>query len=420
MLRRTLLARATALAGLGFRARAAGSGLGVVAFTQAEGLWLRDLPDGKPRLLVSGSKIDSPRFSPSGRWLSYFRNESLYLIPSAGGSPQELGRPDRGSIVPGSQWFPHSDDLLVPGPSGLRVFSPGNGWTATIPNAALPVAFSPDAREIVYGDAVTLGRGPGGEPMRTGHLCRMALAPPGKPQVLFSKYLAAQFPVFWIGDSIIFRDDPDFSASVAADGLELFRLPGSGGSPQSLGVTAVVDADMLALSPQGQLAVSAGSGREDWHDRRIAILNPAGTDIRYLTGPRTAAVSPAWSPSGDRVAYSAAPAADGIGGGEEARRVLARRRIWIADAGGANPPSVLTREPLHRDEEPTWSADGSRILFCRIDLRDRKSLWLTDSAGSAPVHVTDLSTDPGVLGVKGTWFGYYGHIDWHRMFDWLR
>jgi hypothetical protein len=422
MLRRSFLSRAAALTGLCLRARTAPAGLGVIAFTQTNGLWLRDLPDGKPRLLVCGAKIDSPRFSPSGQWLTYFQDESLYLIPSAGGSPRALAKPDRGSLVPGCQWFPHSDDLLVPGPAGLRILSPANGWTGNIPHAELPVVFSPDGLEIVYGDEVTVGRGPGGEPMRTGRLSRVALARPDKPQVLFSKYSAAQSPVFWTGDSIIFREDPDFSSSIAADGLTLFRLPASGGSPQSLGVCAVVDADMLSLSIQGKLAVNAGFGREDWCDRRIAILDPAAAaPVRYLTGPNQAAVSPAWSPSGDRIAYSAAPVAGTkIGGGQEARRVLGRRRIWVADAAGAAPPSVLTREPLYRDEEPMWSADGSRILFCRIDLRDRKSLWLMDSSGASLTKVADLYTDPGLLGVDGTWFGYYGHIDWRRMFDWRR
>ncbi len=221
---------------------------------------------------------------------------------------------------------------------------------------------------------------------------------------------------------MIFREDPDFSASLAADGLELYRLPASGGSPQSLGISAATDADMLSLSPRGKLAVSAGRGREDWQDHRIAVIDPATAAIGYLTGPRIAAVSPAWSPSGDRIAYSAAPvpASGRIGGGEEARRVLARRRIWVADAGGANPPAVLTREPLYRDEEPMWSADGSRILFCRIDMRDRKSLWLMNSDGSAPVQVADLYTDPGLLGAGGAWFGYYGHIAWRKMLAWSR
>ena len=67
-----------------------------------------------------------------------------------------------------------------------------------------------------------------------------------------------------------------------------------------------------------------------------------------------------------------------------------------------------------------WSADGRYILFCRIDLRDRKSAWLMDASGSAPVQTADLYTDPGALGVDGTWFGYYGHMDWSKMLAWSR
>lgn len=275
MLRRSFLVRAAAFAGLSRHARAAAGALGTVAYTHADGLWIRDLPDGKPRLLASGAKIDSPRFSPTGRWLTYFRGEGLYLISVAGGPPRQLGTPAHGPGVPGCQWLPQRDELLVSTGSGLRVFSVTSGWTGATPNALLPVAFSPDVREIVYGDDVTVGRGPGGEPLRTGRLCRVALAQPGQPKVLFSKYLAAQFPVVWTGDWVIFREDPDFSASLAADGLELYRLPASGGSPQSLGISAATDADMLSLSLRGKLAVSAGRGREDWQDRRIAVIDPA-------------------------------------------------------------------------------------------------------------------------------------------------
>jgi len=58
------------------------------------------------------------------------------------------------------------------------------------------------------------------------------------------------------------------------------------------------------------------------------------------------------------------------------------------------------------------TADGSHILFARLDARGRASLWITAADGSSPRQVVDELTpapDP-VLS--------YGHVDWDAWFDW--
>ena len=108
-------------------------------------------------------------------------------------------------------------------------------------------------------------------------------------------------------------------------------------------------------------------------------------------------------------------------GAKEARQLLAKRRIWVADIDGTIPPKQLTSDSDYRDEEPLWSATGKYVLFCRMDRDDHKTLWLMGAGGSDLAQVAGpLYINPGPLGVDGSWFGYYGHIDWHRMFDWFR
>jgi Tol biopolymer transport system component len=181
---------------------------------------------------------------------------------------------------------------------------------------------------------------------------------------------------------------------------------------------------MLSFFGQAKLAVSAGGGREEWEEKRIAVIDLETTASSYLTKNSEAAVCPAWSPDGTAIAYSAArgPAAEAsVGGGEQAKRLLAQRRIWVTDATGTHAPRPLTSDSRYRDEEPIWSADGQHILFCRISADNSKSLWLMGADGADAVQLAGpLYINPGTLGVDDSWFGYYGYIEWSATFDWFR
>ncbi len=124
-----------------------------------------------------------------------------------------------------------------------------------------------------------------------------------------------------------------------------------------------------------------------------------------LTDARTAALGPAWSPDGRRLAYSAAP--DRASFDEDAIEAdLAQRHIWIVNRDGGGPRQ-LTSDPAYRDERPLWSADGRQLLFARIDARGQASLWLAGADGSAPVQIAD---DLGPLPDDAPLpMGYYGH-----------
>jgi dipeptidyl aminopeptidase/acylaminoacyl peptidase len=89
------------------------------------------------------------------------------------------------------------------------------------------------------------------------------------------------------------------------------------------------------------------------------------------------------------------------------------RSLWLIDADGAEARQ-LTTDPGYRDERPLWSADGSHLLFARLDAEDRASLWLTSVEGGEPQQVVEELTP------APEWFGTYGHIDWAQHFDWWR
>jgi Tol biopolymer transport system component len=431
MRRRSFLFGAAGAARYGARAgRAAPEGLGTIAYVRHDGLWRRALPDGRPTRLVSGARIAAPRFSPSGQWIACLRDDLLHVVSIDGGRSADLGKPDPGSPGPGAQWAPVRDDLWMAGPGGLSVFTAESGWRGAvrgISGAGLPVVFHPDGKEMVYGDVLVNGRGPGGEPLRIGRLCRLALAPNSRPTVLSSTPLSDKIPCVWTrhGESVVFWEDSDFSASIMADGLELFRIPAAGGAPRSLGLSTLVRPDMLSCSPAPErLAVSTGGGRSEWQEKRIAVLDPETAALSYLTENGMAAVCPAWSPGGDAIAYSAAPgprAGSSVGGGEPARRLLAKRRIWVVEVNGTPAPRPLTADSRYRDEEPRWSASGNHLLFCRMAADNSKTLWLIGADGSDAAQVAGpLYLDAGPAGEDSSWFGYYGYVEWRAMFDWFR
>jgi hypothetical protein len=108
----------------------------------------------------------------------------------------------------------------------------------------------------------------------------------------------------------------------------------------------------------------------------------------------------------------------GGGGGEEAHVYLQQRKIWLLDPTAANAPRQLTGDSHYHDEEPMWSADGSQILLARVDYEGHSSLWLMGANGADVVRICGLQVKGEFE--DGSWFGYYGYIDWHAVFDWRR
>jgi Tol biopolymer transport system component len=194
-------------------------------------------------------------------------------------------------------------------------------------------------------------------------------------------------------------------------------VPANGGQPRLLAPEMLANPDFLAPAPDGKtLAVVAGGGRETWAHKQIVLVDLAGGDQTALTDEHTAALSPAWSPDGRQLAYTAAPDRDTL---DDAtlEADIAQRRIWLVGRDGNNKRQ-LTNDPSYRDERPRWSGNGRQLLFARIDAGGHASLWLADTAGRAPVQVADnLGPFPDDAPLP---LGYYGHVDWDTTFDWWR
>src|SRR5690348_11948974 len=83
-----------------FRSRAADGSSGTLAYSQADGLWVRRLPEGPPRKIAAAAK--NPRFSPSGEWIAF-----------EGGVVRTDGAASA-SLPPGTGvWLPQQDTLAI-------------------------------------------------------------------------------------------------------------------------------------------------------------------------------------------------------------------------------------------------------------------------------------------------------------------
>jgi Tol biopolymer transport system component len=444
-----LLAGGSALALPPWRARAQSS-LGALVWVEAGGIRVRELPDGRPATVASGTGLHSPRFSPSGAWIAYQKlDRGVFVVRSD-------GREGASFEGHGSMWLGQEDRLAVSRGSGVAVYSPANLWKS--PEAfwkdAVVGPFRPDGQQYA---GVRIHQHPANRDGLNQDRSELYVAAEERTvRVLIPHNEGEIRPHSWTrdGKQIIYWRADEWSGSIWADGIGLYAISASGGAERELGVASLAHADMLDLAPAvagNKLVVASGLGRETWATEQLVLIDLDTGAKRELTPPETAALGPAWSPDGRKVAYFAAPDAElvearaeagtpmrilnpdgsvttkvrtpdtriGIGGGERAHRFLQLRKISVLDPVGGSPSRQLTEDPHYRDEEPLWSADSSHILFARMDYDGHASLWLMESSGSNARQVCQVNVYSD-LPVKEGWFGFYGYIDWRTAFDWRR
>lgn len=400
--------------------------LGRLAYVQGGDIWYRDLPDGDPHRLTASGENERPRWSPSGRWLA-FRSTERVLLKDIDW-PQDRFLPLNGGLPVGEcVWAPTDDRLaFVSADGGLWVinaarFQSDNSDPPVLNVRPAPVgriAWSPDGEWLAY-DVLQVLQQRGEEPPdRYSGVWRVR--PDGTEAAeVYTTGSPAEDGVLisgWSQDSsrVLCRPDPLFSASLLADGVPLIAVPVSGGQPVEVSGPALLHPDFLAPAPTGSLlAVAAGEGREAWRDKFIQVTDLASGQRSRLTDESVAAVSPSWSPDGSQIAFVSAPNLPDTAGGDDARVGIAKRRVWVMNSDGTRK-HTLTVDPAYRDERPLWSADGTSILFGRIDTEGRFTLWLVASRGGHPRLIVDD------LDGSQDWFGYYGHIAWDLQFDWWR
>lgn len=415
---------------------------GRLAYVHDGDLWVRQ--GGAAERLTTGGGVTYPRWSPDGRQLLFLRGypgdgKELWLWPAAGGEPQRLGGADllasgRPRWAPDSRsiafirwnedWRQPDEGVVTVSLTGdvQQVLPPGSGATdlAWHPRGWLAVALrarpldvdAPFSRSIEQQRQATIVRVTPGADGDEEVLARLGSPPRGGLGIFIESAGGLRFDP--TGSWLTFFAYPN-SASIAADGVDLQAVPAEGGGPVTL-VTMLAYDDYVAWSPNGRLlAAVQGVGRDVRNGKELVVLGADGFRTEaVLTPPDFIDLTPAWSSDGRTVASSRGRAAD-MYGSEELPRY-----IWLTDvaSGEGRPllpgieggPARAAETPVVQ-ENPVWGERSSGLLYVQrpVGSADAATLWwsLPDARDAQPVANI------------GPTEGYYGHMRWHELFDWL-
>ena len=155
---------------------------------------------------------------------------------------------------------------------------------------------------------------------------------------------------------------------------------------------------IVAIDAQAQIAFSSNRDGpahviHGWPTSEIYVMNADGRNQRRLTNNRADDWSPSWSPDGRRIAFISER------DGHAHPRVPGwfTSEIYVMDADGGNQQN-LTNHPSD-DRSPSWSPDGTRIVFESDRDNDRGhniEIYVMDADGSNQLTSLTISLRTGI------------------------
>jgi Tol biopolymer transport system component len=385
--------------------RAAFSAQGKLAFISEGGLWVLDGETTKlTEVAPFSQQATDPQFSPNGSWLCYsLVSGEVWLARSDGDSPRAVATGGGGS------WFP--DGELVAGTGLWRVSSTGTVTRVGTTPSALVAWSSDGARYAFVSDSLSFTKASTGvDRLEVSSSLTGRRTTWYGSRVSFNKSSGAQggfldrVVVLPHRQGIVFTLDPDRSASLAADGLNLYEISGPGEQPKRLGTTV---GDTVAVGSDGTFAFTDGPNRYAWLTK-TAETCLAATELctRVSTPSGKLSFGPAWSPSGKVLAFVEAPSSSTGNFFQSAlERWYATHSLWVLRSGSSSPVEVKSVDGA---SVPVWSADGKSLLYEAND-----ALWFLPTLSSKPVRIVSP------LFATNDWPSQYGQVDWSGQFAWL-
>ncbi len=204
----------------------------------------------------------------------------------------------------------------------------------------------------------------------------------------FPKYL----PLLSDGSRLVFKS--------GLSGKEVYQVSAKGGD--TVAVSLQMTANLLDLSPDGELLLGRDSGGTGWALRTELWAKPllGGDPPRRLGNLVAHNLAAAWSPDGQQLIFAV------------------NKELHIARSDGAEIRKLATAPAIPMCLR--WSPDGSRVRFSLLDEHDPRklSLWEVSVATGAlhpllPGFSPTLSTSAGNWSPDGRYFVF--HASTHGM-----
>ncbi|RPF34248.1 amidohydrolase family protein [Streptomyces sp. TLI_185] len=203
--------------------------------------------------------------------------------------------------------------------------------------------------------------------------------------------------------SLSFTGATNGSATLAGDRLiaevqgTLWSLPRTGGKAHPL-TPADLEPNRPTHSPDGTLVAFCAYRGGGFH---LWTMRTDGSDLRQRTDGPWDDRGPAWSPDGTRLAFASERGGDPVAGSPYRIHVLELRTGRITRVTGLTGQDGPLQDGPWEDFDPTWSPDGSRILFVRAKTVttaqgltvEARTIAAVPADGTGPVVVNHTETE---------------------------
>lgn len=126
----------------------------------------------------------------------------------------------------------------------------------------------------------------------------------------------------------------------------------------------------------GDVTISPDGSKIAYSGDDVWVVNSDGSNPVNLTNsPGTLDRMPSFSPDGSQIVFASADS------------INVSWDIWLVDVDGSNPPIRLTNDPQAQDMDPAFSPNGNKIAFTKRDIQG--DIFLMDPDGNNQVNLTD-------------------------------
>ena len=275
-----------------------GQHIAFVGAGPARKLWVQDLDQQQPRAIEGTDGAGNPFWSPDSKFIGFEARSELRKVPVQGGAAIRIC-PIIASFTSGSTWSPDGEVIVFSsGNPGVLYEVPAGGGAAKV----LP---SPNDMDSTPGETTAANlRHPHFLPPEAGaRVLAFSFGTVSSPTLMVQDLESGRREILKAGAKSAYSPSGHLVYQASSNTRELWALPFSLSTLQATG-------DPFLLSENGRGPTVAGDGTLVYVDHvpkmyQLAFVDRAGALKEQIGQPMEDVQSPALSPDGRRVAFSA-------------------------------------------------------------------------------------------------------------------